>query len=457
MELKTQLEDAIAGLYADPRIEVIGPERQASDVLQSNYTHEALDKLEAKVGSALPDELRSLLLEVGTFTLGWRTWAEPDIWGKLSFKPFFFKGELKISDGLYYLPEKGHFAVSAKMAKPDSTSARQSSRKLTESFAEAFGIMLRARGAHGWAQAYFGRWTGENREAQRHDPRPGLVQAALPVLFDDFNLEDFGKAAEVAPVSDLGSLDQHAFDLSEENAGLTFATRLQRQIEIVDQNAKWRFFDVAFNPPATQEEIDWVEETMGFELSERFLNYFRSCNGFQFSAVQISYSKAEDEFSDGELRELWQEYREGGGTHCSVKLPALRDIFTATAMPPMDGHEDIRFFAYIDDPLPDGHASKTWNMLALDLELGTTNPIVRMASDYGADTSSRAPVEACTYFEWLLQTLGNYGDHERLFKAVGGPVAGPVRRATPQELDAFSHNDDVFFDDNILRADYWDK
>lgn len=457
MELKSQLEDAVSGLYADPRIEVEGPASDASDVLQGNYTQENLDKLEAKMGSALPDELKSLLLDVGKFTLSWRTWAEPDIWGQLSFKPSFWDGELEISDGLSYLPEKGYFAVSAKMAKPDSTSARKSTRKLTESFEEAFGIMLRARGAKGWAQAYFGRWTGENREAKRHNPRPGLFQAALPVLFDDFDLEDFGKAAEIAPVSDLVSLDQGAFDLSEPKAGLSFAKRLQRQIKIIDQNVRWRFFDVAFNPPVTQEEIDSVEETMGFELSERFLNYFRSCNGFQFSAVEVSYSRGEDEFSDEELREKWQEYREGGGTHCSVKVPALRDIFTAEAMPPMDGLEDSRFFAYIDDPLPGGHASKTYNMLALDLELGTTNPVVRMASDYGADTNSRAPVDACTYFEWLLQTLGNYSYYEYLFKPFGGPVSGPIRRATPKELDAFSHTEDMFFADNLLNSGFWDE
>lgn len=432
--LAERLDEAIGALRANPRIEVV-------EIGRREISNESLDKLEVEMGAPLPDELRALYLESGKGGVMWRSWAQPDIWGKLSLQFSFFDGSLRVAKDLYYLPDKGCFSVSVKMAKPDTTSARKSTRKLTESFEEAFDIMLRARGAQGWAQAYFGRWTGDNREATRHNPRAGLFQAAIPDLFDDFESEDFGKAAEIPPVTDLGSLDQIAFDLSAEKAGLSFAKRLRRQIQIVSQNPAWKYFDVQINPPVTQEEIDSVHATMGFELSEAFLNYFRSCNGFRYSAVEVPSSRAEEDFSDQELREIWTKYRETGGGHASVDVRPLREVFTAKAMPPMDGRESTRFFAYLDNPLPGGHALKTWHMLAADLELGTTDPILRMTTDYGADLDSRAPVEACSYFEWLLKVDGAHYDHEALFKAFGYSVSGPVYEATREELSQLSHRD----------------
>lgn len=95
-------------------------------------------------------------------------------------------------------------------------------------------------------------------------------------------------------------------------------------------------------------------------------------------------------------------------------------------------------------------------MLAVDLELGTTEPVLRMTTDYGADPDSRAPVEACTYFEWLLKWGGEYTAHEELFKAFGHSVSGPIHRATPEELEPFNNYNDHFPSAaGTLRSSFW--
>lgn len=455
MKLKARLEEVIADLEANPNIEVV-------DYSRKDMTTEKLEKLEAKYDFSLPEELKALLLEVGSVSVKWRSWADPDIWGEVQLNASNYVKKILVCKDLFYLPAKGHFAAIGPMAKPDSTKARKTTRKLTESFEEAFELMLNARGFHGWTQAYFGKWTGENSEAKRSNPRPGLFQAALPALFDDFDLNAFGDAAKIPPATDLVPLEESAFDLSPEQAGLSFAARLQRRIGIVDQNSVTRFFDVKFNPPVTQEEIDTVQEAMDFELSESFLNYFRSCNGFQFSLVDVEFSQAEDEVSDEKLRELWKTYCESGGRYGSVEVPTLKEIFTEKAMPPMDGLGDEgRFFGYIDSPLPDGHSSNTWHMLAVDFELtrANPNPILRLTSDYGADLDSHLPVDGITYLEWLLISMGNYNDHKDLFKAMGATVNEPIRQATAKELDYFTHPNDLlgFTGDRYLNDEFWDK
>ncbi|AWV88717.1 SMI1/KNR4 family protein [Bradymonas sediminis] len=447
MKLVEQLKSVLDGLRADPRIEVLEHPNAPFPI-----STKRIERLEDEIGGPLPEALKAFYLEVGRFNVQWRSWAEPDIWGGVELGTSFIKGRIWVAHDLYYYPKKGYFAVSVNAAKPGSTSTRKTTRKLTESFEEAYEIMLRARGAQGWAQAYLGLWTGTGEEAKRYSPREGLFQAAVPALFDDFELDNFGKAASIPAVTDLPSLDGQRYDLSGDNAGLSFASRLKRQMKIVSQSQRFRFFDVHFNPPVTQEEIDQVHETMGFELSEAFLNYFRSCNGFKFSAVAGRAGADKDE---EELCALWTNYYEKGGAHASVNIPTLAEIFTPKAMPPMDGREWTRFFAYLDDPLPDGHAGKTQNMLAVDLNLGTSDPILRMATDYGAEPENNAPVEACTYFEWLTKQFGEYNELKHLFKQYSHSVSGPIHKSTPEELDQFCSTGDHLSSAFTLSSIYW--
>ncbi|TVQ94843.1 MAG: hypothetical protein EA397_00740 [Deltaproteobacteria bacterium] len=463
----------IAELHANPSLEVV-------DVAQRELTEAQLVKLESKYGP-LPEAFRALLLDVGRVWVKWRSWADPDVGGEVQLDAFGTSGKIRVAKHLFFVPDKGHFALVGPMAKPGGTKARKTTRKLVATFEEAFDLMLRARGFHGWPQAYFGQWIGADSAAQCSRPRSGLLQAALPALFPDFDLKAFGQAAKVPPATDLPPLDQQAFDLSPERAGLSFAARLQRQLQLACQAPTMRIFDVQFNPPATQDEIDAAQEATDFELSESFLNYFRSCNGFRFSTVEVAFSAQDREFDDDALRELWRTYCESGGRFGSVEIPPIQKIFTKRPMPPLESPED-RFFASIDRPLPDGHSANAWHMLCIDLTLSQAhpNPVVRMTEDYGADTRSRLPVDAATYLEWLLITLGNYHYHKELFpdrtavvnglrsRGIGrkhpafvhpDPSAGwPIREATAEALGAFRGVHDPFFsgDPRFRADDLWD-
>lgn len=188
--------------------------------------------------------------------------------------------------------------------------------------------------------------------------------------------------------------------LAKEQVDIDFRTRLENLKEALTADTRIELLQFEINPPCEELEINKVNSTLDQPLDETFLNYFRACNGFQFSWKHID---SEEENSFG------------------VSIPSLQAIFSKSSQE-----------TYIEDELHTADASILGDIIEKNTESNLYDfdtfpaqdsdyyygiavvptpeeePVVLFLGDNGICFTDNTPMTATAYMETIVTLCGDY-------------------------------------------------
>ncbi len=217
----------------------------------------------------------------------------------------------------------------------------------------------------------------------------------------------------------------------------TFRSRLEAHVEILlTAEASLVRYDV--NPPVDGSALAEIEERLGFALDPRFVDYFRSTNGWDLRWVQRK----------GLTREQAAEY--------AAKNPKFLHYFTVPSLETLFAPERDAFIpagtAGSTEPLLGGY-DEEWlrrnlRVLALHDDTGYESillladsrhpdPVVIRARDHAAALSDCRPVRARFFFEERLFMMGNRPSTLLFFEDKGAAGDHPMVDLDPTIFPPF--------------------
>lgn len=191
-----------------------------------------------------------------------------------------------------------------------------------------------------------------------------------------------------------------------------FRSRLEAFVQVLRSLPTTRILELDIAPSVTEDEIRQVHERLGFELDERFLDYFRMANGWT-----IRWIDSHLEPTDPEARLL--EMQETGGNYGVFRVAPLGTLFMQ-GPDPFFGEGSADFvpgtLGALDDATIRRHLRVLgtpcdirpdyYTFVALFASPEFRDPVCLLGDDHGATFYDHRPVRARTFFECMLTTLG---------------------------------------------------
>ncbi len=237
---------------------------------------------------------------------------------------------------------------------------------------------------------------------------------------------------------------------------LDFATRLRALAHRLQADSEHVVLDFEINPSIDESIVDEVVERIGFKLDDRFLDYFRSCNGARLAWAsrsvlgEASTREAQLEAFDEAAGRAYDVGVEHVGSieisplETLVDGDLLGDTFGISGEEPgayieptlggMDSHELRCALRWLDREYLRDDLGSSNNQTALVLHPRFPDPVVIFAQDYAAGLSSGHPMLARHYLELMLAAGGGLSNRRRFYRLEGSEGNHALTSFRPQPL-----------------------
>lgn len=200
---------------------------------------------------------------------------------------------------------------------------------------------------------------------------------------------------------------------------MSFRARLESKISWLRSIPHIYIVEARLNPPLQETQLMQRQRELGFELDERFLNYFRECNGW---SLQWLYSESPPSDPQAELERLIEANEHWKYGRFTVASLLTRAGEHGREPQILDTEHTLRFLGGIEDrhlrqnsyeiqaygslPKPNQRMTQ-YNDIQLYTSAAHPDPICYISTDYYADLSNFRPMRARSFFELGLAFLGN--------------------------------------------------
>ena len=195
--------------------------------------------------------------------------------------------------------------------------------------------------------------------------------------------------------------------------------RIAETYEVLEEDPRVEVLTARRNPPITQDEVDALNAELGWTLDPRFVEVFRTHDGFELVWVDATHGP------EREGMEPWERYNHAVNEAPlgSIRIPSLAEVVRGLGEYDQDPGDEGRFHEEILggwDSARLRRTMSTFNDFMDDRDFGSyelpgvvldpiyPHPPLLIASDYMATFDGATPMLAADVVDLAVATLGNW-------------------------------------------------